>query len=141
MCIRDSPGTVAQLFGTLGSAGVVVDMIIQNASRAEQTDVTFTVPRADLDRSVSELSSIPFIADAGDISILADAEICKISIVGVGMRSHTGVAARAFEALAREGINVQMVSTSEIKVSVVVAAKYGELALRALHDAFDLARA
>lgn len=137
----DIPGTVAQLFGTLGSAGVVVDMIIQNASRAEQTDVTFTVPRADLDRSVSELSSIPFIADAGDISILADAEICKISIVGVGMRSHTGVAARAFEALAREGINVQMVSTSEIKVSVVVAAKYGELALRALHDAFDLARA
>ncbi|MGB1700176.1 MAG: aspartate kinase, partial [Nannocystaceae bacterium] len=135
----DIPGTVAKLFGVLGSAGVVVDMIIQNASRSQRTDVTFTVPRADLRQSVEHLSSIDFISDDAEVEILEDPEISKISIVGVGMRSHTGVAARAFEALAEEGINVQMVSTSEIKVSVVVASKYGELALRSLHNAFGLA--
>ena len=134
----DVPGTVAQLFGVLGRAGVVVDMIIQNASRSARTDVTFTVPRADLAKSVEHLSRIDFIADDAEVGVLSDPEISKISIVGVGMRSHTGVAALAFEALATEGVNVQMVSTSEIKVSVVVAAKYGELALRALHDAFGL---
>lgn len=137
----DIPGTVAKLFGVLGRAGVVVDMIIQNASRSARTDVTFTVPRADLKKSVEQLSLIDFIADDSEVGFFSDPEISKISIVGVGMRSHTGVAARAFEALAEEGINVQMVSTSEIKVSVVVAAKYGELALRALHDAFGLADA
>lgn len=134
----DVPGTVAQIFGTLASEGVVVDMIIQNASRAGRTDVTFTVPKVDLARSEALLGALDFVAGDEDVGVLQDPAICKISIVGVGMRSHAGVAAKAFAALAGERINVQMVSTSEIKVSVVVAERYGELALRCLHDAFDL---
>jgi len=134
----DVPGTVAKVFGTLAAEGVVVDMIIQNASREGRTDVTFTVPKVDLQRSRAMLEALPFVRDDEAVAVLCDPAICKISIVGVGMRSHAGVAARAFSALADEAINVQMVSTSEIKVSVVVAERYGELALRCLHDAFAL---
>lgn len=112
-------------------------MIIQNASRGGITDVTFTVPENDLKRAVAVLRNLP-LPGAGSIDVVSDPEICKISIVGVGMRTHAGVAAKAFEILGRENINIQMVSTSEIKVSVVVNERYGELALRALHAGFGL---
>ncbi|MBL9104360.1 MAG: aspartate kinase [Myxococcales bacterium] len=139
--VPDVPGVVAAIFGRLARANIVVDMIIQNASRDGLTDVTFTVPESDLKHAVSELRSVDLPAvgvDEGPREILSDPEICKISIVGVGMRTHAGVAARAFDILGRENINIQMVSTSEIKVSVVVHERYGELALRALHAGFGL---
>ncbi len=138
--VPDTPGIAAMVFNRLAQAGVVVDMIIQNASRDGTTDLTFTVPENDLDRSVEELESLDFPRSEA-LQIIKDPEICKLSIVGVGMRSHSGVAAKAFEIMAAEGINIQMVSTSEIKVSVVVQERYGELALRALHAGFGLDRA
>ncbi len=134
--VPDIPGSVARIFGALGDAGVIVDMIIQNASHDGRTDVTFTVPRADLDRSRELISKLSFGGEP--VGAITDPEICKISIVGVGMRTHTGIAARAFRLLADEKINIQMVSTSEIKISVVVHERYGELALRVLHDGFGL---
>ena len=134
----DVPGTVAAVFQTLGAAGVVVDMIIQNASREGHTDVTFTVPEDQLDKTRELLGDLALVKNSPATEIITDPQICKISIVGVGMRTHAGVAARAFAALAKENINIQMVSTSEIKVSVVVDERYGELALRALHDGFGL---
>lgn len=133
----DVPGTIAKVFTSLGERGIVVDMIIQNASRAGHTDVTFTVPEAELARTTETLGELELICQPG-VELLTDAQIAKISIVGVGMRTHAGVAAKAFSILAEEKINIQMVSTSEIKVSVVVDEKYGELALRALHDGFGL---
>ncbi|MCA9685792.1 MAG: aspartate kinase, partial [Myxococcales bacterium] len=132
----DVPGTIAAVFTALGERGIVVDMIIQNASRQGHTDVTFTVPQAELERARETLEGLPLVT--APVELLADPAIAKISIVGVGMRTHAGVAAKAFTILAREGINIQMVSTSEIKVSVVVEEKYGELALRALHEGFGL---
>lgn len=138
--LPDVPGTIARVFGELGEASIVVDMIIQNASHEGEgvTDVTFTVPEADLDRAVELLQPLSF--GGKPTAIQTDRDICKISIVGLGMRSHAGVAAKAFEILACEKINIEMVSTSEIKVSVVVDERYGELALRALHDGFELDR-
>jgi aspartate kinase len=134
--VPDVPGIMAKVFAALGEAGLVVDMIIQNASRQGHTDITFTVPEADLERAVAVLHPTDF--GEGPLTIETDADICKISIVGLGLRSHAEVAARAFQILAREGINVQMVSNSEIKMSIVVGERYGELALRALHEGFDL---
>lgn len=133
----DVPGTIAAVFSALGERGIVVDMIIQNASREGRTDVTFTVPEAELQRTLETLGGLTLLTLPG-VELLTDAQVAKISIVGVGMRTHAGVAAKAFTILAGEGINIQMVSTSEIKVSVVVAEKYGELALRALHAGFGL---
>ncbi|MCH9685807.1 MAG: ACT domain-containing protein, partial [Deltaproteobacteria bacterium] len=136
--VPDVPGTVAQLFGELGTAGIVVDMIIQNAAHEGHTDVTFTVPEAELSRTKALLEQLPLPDGSRPASIVTDPRICKVSIVGVGMRSHTGVAAKTFALLAAEGINIQMVATSEIKISVVVDERYGELALRCLHDGFGL---
>ncbi|KIG15083.1 Aspartokinase [Enhygromyxa salina] len=133
----DVPGTIATLFTALGERGIIVDMIIQNASRDGKTDVTFTVPQDELQRTTEVIGELELVCSPG-VTLLTDANIAKISIVGVGMRTHAGVAAKAFSVLAREGVNIQMVSTSEIKVSVVVDDKYGELALRALHDGFGL---
>jgi aspartate kinase len=132
----DVPGIIAHVFGELQKDEIAVDMIIQNASHAGKTDITFTVAASDLERSVELLGALRFGGNAPVFT--TDPAICKISIVGLGMRTHTGVAAKAFAILAREGINVQMVSTSEIKLSVVVADRHGELALRALHDGFEL---
>jgi aspartate kinase len=139
--VPDVPGTVAALFGQLGQAGIVVDMIIQNAAHDGHTDVTFTVPEAELPRARALLEGLVLPAGARPAAILTDPEICKVSVVGVGMRSHAGVAAKMFGLLAAEGINIQMVSTSEIKISVVVGERYGELALRCLHDGFGLGAA
>jgi aspartate kinase len=132
--VPDQPGVAARLFGAVAAAGIVVDMIIQNASADGTTDMTFTVPRGDYDKALELVESLARQIGARDV--LGDLDVAKVSIVGVGMRTHAGIAARMFDVLAREGINIQMISTSEIKISVVVAAKYTELAVRALHDAF-----
>lgn len=137
--VPDVPGVVAKIFAVTAEQGIVVDMIIQNAGADGRADVTFTVPEAELERATAALGTVHFGDPAPTIA--SDRAICKISIVGLGMRTHAGVAAKAFAILAAEGINVQMVSTSEIKISVVVHERYGELALRALHDGFGLGAA
>jgi aspartate kinase len=132
--VPDRPGLAAQIFGPIAESHIVVDMIIQNASADGTTDLTFTVPKADHKKAVAIMEKTLSAVHAAGIRV--DTEIAKISVVGVGMRTHAGVAAKMFEALAREGINIEMISTSEIKISVVVNAKYSELAVRVLHDAF-----
>jgi aspartate kinase len=132
--VPDQPGVAARLFGQVAAAGIVVDMIIQNASADGTTDLTFTVPQADYERARRILEDVRPTIGATDIR--GDLDLAKVSVVGLGMRTHAGIAAHMFEVLAAEGVNVQMISTSEIKISVVVAAKYAELAVRALHDAF-----
>jgi aspartate kinase len=132
--VPDRPGLAAQIFGPIADAHIVVDMIIQNASEDGTTDLTFTVPKADHKKALGIVEKT--LAAVGAKGVRVDPEIAKISIVGVGMRTHAGVAAKMFEALAREGINIEMISTSEIKISVVIDAKYTELAVRVLHDAF-----
>ena len=132
--VKDEPGTAGQVFTPLSEAGIVVDMIIQNLSSDGSTDMTFTVPRPDYERSL-EISRKT--ADQIGIgSVEGDEKIAKVSIVGLGMRDHAGVATKMFNVLAAEGINIQMINTSEIKISVVVDEKYAELAVRALHSAF-----
>ena len=132
--VPDRPGLAAQIFGPIADAHIVVDMIIQNASEDGTTDLTFTVPKADHKKAVAIMEKTLTAVRAQGIRV--DPDIAKISVVGVGMRTHAGVAAKMFEVLAREGINIEMISTSEIKISVVINAKYSELAVRVLHDAF-----
>jgi aspartate kinase len=132
--VADRPGLAARVFGPIAGAGMIVDMIIQNASADSRTDITFTVGRDDLGRA---LDLCRMLADEiGAAGVRYEEQVAKVSIVGLGMRSHAGVAARMFRVLADEGVNIEMIGTSEIKISVVVNAKYGELAMRALHDAF-----
>jgi aspartate kinase len=135
--VPDKPGSVAHIFGPLSAASINVDMIIQNIAKDKgETDVTFTVPRADLARSLAMLEAKQ--AEIGFFRILSDAHIAKISVVGVGMKSHAGVAATMFKALAERGINIQAISTSEIKVSVLIDEDETELAVRVLHTAYGL---
>jgi aspartate kinase len=132
--VPDRPGLAAQIFGPIAEANIVVDMIIQNASEDGTTDLTFTVPKADYKKAVSIVEkTAPSIQARG---VRVDPNIAKVSIVGVGMRTHAGVAAKMFQVLSREGINIEMISTSEIKISVVIDEKYTELAVRTLHDTF-----
>ena len=132
--VKDVPGVAAKLFGPLSQAGVVVDMIVQNVSHDGTTDMTFTVPREDGSRALAITRDIA--PQLGSSLVEADPAIAKISIVGLGMKDHAGVAAKMFTVLGREGINIQMITTSEIKISVVIEEKYTELAVRALHAAF-----
>ncbi|MDR2503174.1 MAG: aspartate kinase [Deltaproteobacteria bacterium] len=132
----DRPGVSAGIFGPLAEAGITVDMIVQNPSRDGVTDVTFTVSRKDLKKALAEVEKLR--ARMEGMEVLHDAGVCKVSLVGVGMRNHSGIAAKAFEALAGENINILMISTSEIKISCLIEEKYIELAVRALHDAFEL---
>jgi len=132
--VRDVPGVAARLFSPLAQDGVVVDMIIQNLSQDGATDMTFTVPRDAYARSLEVTRKTG--RELGAQSVDGDPDIAKVSIVGLGMRDHAGVATRMFQVLADEGINIQLISTSEIKVSVVIEEKYTELAVRALHAAF-----
>jgi len=132
--VPDRPGLAAKLFGPIAEDHIVVDMIIQNASADGSTDLTFTVPKGDAHKALARVREAA--AEIGASGVTFDTEVAKVSIVGLGMRSHAGVAARMFQVLAREGINIQMISTSEIKISVVIEAKYTELAVRVLHDAF-----
>jgi len=135
--VADKPGVAASIFGPLADANVNVDMIVQNVSEdGTSTDMTFTVGRADLDRAVAVISRLK--AQLDYRQLLSDANVVKVSVIGVGMRSHAGVATRMFAALAEKGINIQVISTSEIKISVLIAADYTELAVRALHTAFGL---
>ena len=136
--VPDKPGVAATIFGAIARAHVNVDVIVQNVSAQGTTDLSFTVATSDVPaarRAAEELA-----AELGTGQIEVDENIAKVSMVGVGMRSHTGVAEKMFEALAREKINIQMTSTSEIKISVVIDAEGGERALQALHDAFELDR-
>ncbi len=132
--VPDRPGLAARVFGPIAENNIVVDMIIQNTGAEGYTDLTFTVPRGDAAKALALVNST--VGDVGAGGVTSDANVAKVSIVGLGMRSHAGVASRMFQTLAREGINVQMISTSEIKISIVVDAKYAESAVRALHDAF-----
>jgi aspartate kinase len=135
--VPDKPGSVAHIFGPLAGASINVDMIIQNVAKDKgETDVTFTVPRTDLARSLAMLEAKQ--GDIGFYRILSDARVAKISVVGVGMKSHAGVAAMMFRTMGERGINIQAISTSEIKVSVLIDEDETELAVRVLHTAYGL---
>ena len=134
--VPDTPGVASKIFTPISNANINVDMIIQNVSEDGCTDLTFTVPETDLKRALEVVKEVVSRIGAEDFQY--DKDIVKVSIVGVGMRSHAGVAAKMFSVLASEGINILMISTSEIKISCVVSAKYKELAVRVLHDAFEL---
>ncbi|MDB9822544.1 aspartate kinase [Deltaproteobacteria bacterium] len=134
--VPDSPGIASQIFDPLVKAGIVVDMIVQNTSEEGITDLTFTVLKPDFYKSMKLLSDVA--QSIGAEKVMGDENIAKVSVVGVGMRTHAGVAQKMFETLARENINIMMISTSEIKVSCVIEEKYTELAVRVLHEAFGL---
>jgi aspartate kinase len=137
--VPDHPGVASGIFGALGDAGILIDMIIQNISHDGTTDISFTVPRADIERVREVMGKMR--VDEKPLDVTVADRIAKISAVGVGMRSHTGVASQMFKTLADEEINIQMISTSEIKISCVIDERYTELAVRALHDAFGLGAA
>ena len=137
--LPDTSGVAGKLFAPLADAGVSVDMIVQNQAYDGTTDLTFTVPRGDRKRAVEILKDqVPDLVGKGAERVLFDDDIAKVSVVGVGMRSHAGVAKKMFQLLAAENINIQLISTSEIKISCVIARKYAELAVRALHEGFGL---
>ena len=134
--VPDRPGTAARIFEPMFTSGIVVDMIVQNTSEDGSTDLTFTVPKADFQKSLKLVSEVAKEIEAE--KVLGDENIAKVSIVGVGMRNHAGVAQKMFRILADENINITMISTSEIKISCVIEEKYTELAVRVLHEAFGL---
>jgi aspartate kinase len=136
--VPDRPGIAAQVFGAVAEQNVVVDMIVQNISRDGYSDISFTLARGDRAKAVAVLEEIA--RRIGAQGVTHDDRVAKVSIVGVGMRSHSGVAARMFSVLAKEGVNIQMISTSEIAVSCVIEDKYTELAVRALHETFELSK-
>ena len=135
--VPDTPGIAFRILGSVADANIDVDMIIQNLSKDGLTDFSFTVHRNDFAKTVDLLKE-KVAGELGAKEVTGDAKICKVSVVGIGMRSHAGVASKMFRCLSEEGINIQMISTSEIKISVVIDEKYMELAVRALHRAFDL---
>jgi aspartate kinase len=134
--VQDRPGIAGKLFGKLSAANIVVDLIVQNVAEHGKTDVTFTVGKTDLPRALDVVKSVQ--AELGAARVETDDRVAKVSIVGVGMRNHAGVASLAFEVLGRAGINIEMISTSEIKISMVIDEKFLELAVRELHTAFTL---
>ena len=136
MQVPDRPGIAAKLFTPIGNEGIVVDMIVQNVSTEGYTDMTFTVPRTDFKKALRITEEVAKELSAKGVT--SNNHIAMVSLVGVGMKTHSGIASRMFSALAREGINIIMISTSEIKVSCVIDEKYTELAVRTLHDAFNL---
>ncbi len=136
--VPDRPGIAASIFAPLSEAGVVVDMIVQNVSEHGLTDLTFTVPRVDLKRLLPAIEEVARGVQARQVD--HDSTIAKVSVIGVGMRTHAGVAARMFQALSAVGVNMQMISTSEIKISCVIEDKFSELAVRVLHEAFELGK-
>jgi aspartate kinase len=139
--VADRPGIAAAIFGPLSEAGVNVDMIVQNISEEGRTDMTFSCPVGQVARAEKAMQNAK---DAGEINyhdLVADTDVAKVSIVGIGMRSQAGIAAKMFDVLARDGINIKVITTSEIKISVLIDRKYMELAVQALHDAFELEKA
>jgi aspartate kinase len=139
--VADRPGIAAAIFGPLAEAGVNVDMIVQNISEGGTTDMTFSCPINEVKRAEKAMADAKAAGQIDFSGLVADTDVCKVSIVGIGMRSHAGVAAKMFQTLRDEGINIKVITTSEIKVSVLVDRKYLELAVQALHDAFGLERA
>ncbi|WP_420861056.1 aspartate kinase [Algirhabdus cladophorae] len=139
--VADRPGIAAAIFGPLSEAGVNVDMIVQNISEEGRTDMTFSCPTDQVARAEAAMEQAKTNGDINFHDLVADENAAKISVVGIGMRSHAGVAAKMFEALSREGINIKVITTSEIKISVLIDRKYMELAVQALHDAFELEKA
>ena len=137
--VPDQPGTATKIFKPISDAGIIVDMIIQNTQGEEMTDMTFTVPRTDYKKAMKLVEKIA--EDIGAESVTGSTDIAKISVVGVGMRNHSGIATTMFDTLSCEGINITMISTSEIKISCVIEEKYTELAIRSLHKAFNLDQA
>ncbi|MEL6587302.1 MAG: aspartate kinase, partial [Pseudomonadota bacterium] len=136
--VADRPGVSAAIFGPLSEAGVNVDMIVQNIAEDGRTDMTFSLP---VDQVARAQKAVEDAKSAGSINfheLIADTDVSKVSVVGIGMRSHAGVAARMFKALSDEGINIRVITTSEIKISVLIDRKYMELAVQALHDTFEL---
>ena len=136
--VPDKPGVAAKIFGDIANADVNVDMIVQNVSRTGQTDISFTVDSTELKKAIKAVEKVARGVKAGQV--VSDEDIAKVSIVGVGMRSHTGVAAKMFEVLASKKINIEMISTSEIKISILIRKAHAEEAVRALHDAFELGK-
>jgi aspartate kinase len=134
--VSDQPGIAAKLFNPLADEGILVDMIVQNVSTEGYTDMTFTVPRTDFKKAIRITQDVA--NELGAKAVTSDDKIAKVSLVGVGMKTHSGIASRMFSLLAREGINIMMISTSEIKISCVIDEKFTELAVRALHDEFGL---
>ncbi len=134
--VPDQPGIAARIFTPISDANIIVDMIIQNTRAGDMTDMTFTVPRTDYDNAMDIVRKVA--KDIGAEDVTGDKNIAKISIIGLGMRNHAGVATKMFDILFRHGINIMMISTSEIKVSCVIEEKFTELAVRALHDGFGL---
>lgn len=141
LSVADRPGIAAAIFGPLADAGVNVDMIVQNISEDGRTDMTFSLPTNQVARAQRAMEDVKASGEVNYAALDVDTEVAKVSIVGIGMRSHAGVAARMFTALRDEGINIKVITTSEIKVSVLIDRKYMELAVQALHDAFDLDKA
>jgi aspartate kinase len=137
--VPDKPGIAAKIFTPMADAGIVVDMIIQNTRAGGQTDLTFTVPKASFKEALGMEKKIA--ADVGAEDVFGDEKIAKVSVIGVGMKDHSGVASIMFNALARENINITMISTSEIRISCIIEEKYTELAVRVLHSAFELDKA
>lgn len=134
--VPDTPGIASRIFNPISDAGIVVDMIIQNTREGDMTDMTFTVPRTDYEKAMQVIEKTA--KEIGAEKVSGDPNIAKVSVVGVGMRNHSGIATTMFHILSRENINIMMISTSEIKISCVIEEKYTELAVRALHDAFEL---
>ena len=134
--VPDNPGIAYRILGPVGEANIEVDVILQNSRGENSTDFTFTVARGDMEAAAEVLT--PVVTELGAGEVLTDDHIAKVSVVGVGMRSHSGVAATMFKALADVGVNIQMISTSEIKISVIIEEKFLELAVRSLHSAFGL---
>ncbi len=132
--VVDRPGIAAEIFNILANEQINVDMIIQNASKEGMTNLGFTVPQSELERAKKAIES--FAHDYGSVDY--DENVCKVSIVGVGMKSHSGIAAKAFSVMAKNNINIEMISTSEIKISMIIDEKFGELAVRVLHEAYEL---
>jgi aspartate kinase len=140
MQVPDRPGIAYQILGPIADANIDVDMIVQNQGVDGKTDFTFTVPRGEYNRAMDVLNT-SVKAHIGSGNIVGDTKVSKVSVVGVGMRSHVGVASQMFRTLSEEGINMQLISTSEIKISVLIDEKYMELAVRVLHKAFELEKA
>ncbi len=141
LSVADRPGIAAAIFGPLADAAVNVDMIVQNISEDGRTDMTFSLPTNQVDRARAAMQAVKDSGDVNYAELVTDEDVAKISVVGIGMRSHAGVAAQMFKALRDEGINIKVITTSEIKISVLIDRKYMELAVQALHDAFGLDKA
>jgi aspartate kinase len=136
--VPDQPGIASKIFSPVSEAGIVVDMIIQNTRAGGKTDLTFTVPKSDFERALKIQEAVA--EEIGAEDVFGDKNIAKVSVIGVGMKNHSGVASIMFTTLARENINIAMISTSEIRISCVIEEKYAELAVRVLHTAFGLDR-